>query len=167
MPGAAFAAAMLVRLQDSPVDVANYYTTDTQAFWGMFDPFGVPRAPYHAFLAFKALVDLGDRVATSGGYPTSGVDALAAVDGGRTQAAVLVANPADPRSGVELAVEGLPWAGPTLVERWVVRDGGLELVSAHHVIASGVGDAAAFEITVPLEAPAIALVRLRPGPVDL
>ena len=59
--GASFCAAVLTLLQDSPVDVANYYTGDTQWF-GMFDPYGVPRKTFFAFKAFRLLLETPGRV---------------------------------------------------------------------------------------------------------
>jgi hypothetical protein len=59
--GASFVAFMLMLLQDSPVDVANYYTGDT-SWWGLFDPYGVPRKPFYAFKAFASLLETPNRV---------------------------------------------------------------------------------------------------------
>jgi hypothetical protein len=52
---------MLMLLQDSPVDVANYYTGDTSWF-GFFDPYGAPRKTFHAFKAFADLLETPHRV---------------------------------------------------------------------------------------------------------
>jgi hypothetical protein len=60
-PGASFVAATLMLLQDSPIDVANYYTGDTSWF-GLFDPYGVPRKTYYAFKAFVRLLETPQRV---------------------------------------------------------------------------------------------------------
>ena len=45
--GAAFAATALMQLQDSPVDVANYFTGEIQGF-GLFNFHGVPRKTFYA-----------------------------------------------------------------------------------------------------------------------
>lgn len=70
--GASFCAAVLTLLQDSPVDVANYYTGDTQWF-GLFDPYGVPRKTFYAFKAFRLLLDTPNRVSTKPEEPGDGV----------------------------------------------------------------------------------------------
>jgi len=66
--GAAFSACVLLGLQDSPVDMANYYTADNFLL-GMFNFYGVPSKTYHAFRAFKILVDHPSRVAADGSKP--------------------------------------------------------------------------------------------------
>ena len=58
--GAAFVACVLLGLQDAPLDMANFYTGDNGC-WGLFNVFGVPKKTYHAFRAFKALVDHPNR----------------------------------------------------------------------------------------------------------
>ena len=59
---AAFAASALMLAQDSPPDMACYYTADTQCF-GMFDLFGGPGRVYYAFVAFNQLTKTPNRVA--------------------------------------------------------------------------------------------------------
>ena len=63
--GAAFVACALIGLQDAPLDMAYFYTGDTGC-WGLFNVFGVPKKTYHAFRAFKALVDHPARLAVDG-----------------------------------------------------------------------------------------------------
>ena len=60
--GAAFAATVLMRLQDEPVDMTNFYTADTSA-WSMFGQFGIRTPVYHAFRAFDRLAKHPRRVA--------------------------------------------------------------------------------------------------------
>ncbi len=109
--GAAFAAAGLVLLQDAPVDVANYYTGEIQGF-GLFDLEGVPKKTYHAFRAFRRMLDTPRRAAAT--VADSGrVAALAGLDAASRQASVLISN-LDPSVEVlGLAVSAMPWAGPT------------------------------------------------------
>jgi hypothetical protein len=52
--GAAFTLAVLIALQDAPVDQAHYYSGDTKPF-GLFNQLGLARAPYHAMKAFGDL----------------------------------------------------------------------------------------------------------------
>ena len=66
--GAAFVACVAVELQDSPVDVANFFHGDSSAF-GLFTQHGEPREAFYAFLAFRRLLHTPHRVAASGGSP--------------------------------------------------------------------------------------------------
>jgi hypothetical protein len=66
-PGAVFAASTLVYLQDSPVQICDFYQGTTMFWGGLFDEFGVPRKQYYAFKAFKVLLDTPERVEASGG----------------------------------------------------------------------------------------------------
>ena len=59
---AAFVASALMLVQDGPLDMANYYTADTNP-WNMFDSFGVPGRVYYAFVAFNQLTKTPNRVA--------------------------------------------------------------------------------------------------------
>ncbi len=72
--GAAFAAGTLLALQDSLVDVANYYDGQPSAlFCGLFDPYGVPQKTFYAFKAFRALCDAGARVEATIGPDSDGL----------------------------------------------------------------------------------------------
>src|ERR1035438_7932211 len=49
---AAFAMAVLIQLQDTPLDVANYFCAGADTLhWSMFDEYGVPSPTYYAFRA--------------------------------------------------------------------------------------------------------------------
>jgi xylan 1,4-beta-xylosidase len=64
--GAAFCATTLIRMQDAPVDIMNYY--DGQAmtwFCGLFDYYGVPQKTFYAFKAFRELLAYPERVAAT------------------------------------------------------------------------------------------------------
>jgi hypothetical protein len=61
--GAGFVGCVLTLLQDASVDVANYYDSQPWSPWcGLFDMYGVPQKTFHAFRAFKTLLDYPDRV---------------------------------------------------------------------------------------------------------
>ena len=60
--GAAFDTAILMRLQDAPVDIATFYS-GTTLMWGLFSSAGIPLKPYYAFLAFTRLLDSPNRIA--------------------------------------------------------------------------------------------------------
>ena len=154
--GAAFAATVLLLLQDSPVDVANYYTGEIQGF-GLFSFHGVPRKPYHTFRAFRELLDTPVRVATAAGGPgriTLGAGRSA--DG--KSASVLAANFNSPDTSLSLDLQRLPWDGPTGME--VFR------VDADHDLApvqKGELEPGRKLVVPDLKAPSVALIKLRPA----
>jgi hypothetical protein len=112
--GASFAVSVFTLLQDASVDVANYYDTQPWSPWcGLFDMYGVPQKTFHAFKAFRMLLDYPDRVqAEVSGYvavvsqsksqeawapsipqqngKADSLTCLAAIDSKRKRAAVLV-----------------------------------------------------------------------------
>ncbi|MGA2497806.1 MAG: hypothetical protein ABSH20_08700 [Tepidisphaeraceae bacterium] len=153
--GAAFAACVLVNLQDSPVDVANFYSADTQGF-GMFSTYGVPHKTFYAFKAFRMLLDTPLRLETHGSQP-SRIVVCAGTNADKSEVRIVVSNfnSADP--GVKLTVQGLPWKGPTLCRGWVV-DAERELVAGKEIELSGESPI----ITQELKAPAVSLVSLTP-----
>ena len=60
MPCAAFVAAMFVAMHDSGVDKAMYYDADVSSYCGLWEwKEPEPKKPYYAFVAYKALIDLG------------------------------------------------------------------------------------------------------------
>ena len=62
--GAAFDVAVLIGMEDAPVDIATFYT-GTTAMWGLFTAAGVPQKPYYAFLAFTELLKSPKRLAVT------------------------------------------------------------------------------------------------------
>ena len=87
--GAAFLAAVLIDLQDSPVDVANYYSGDTNLF-GLFNRYGTPKKTWYAMQAFGRLLQTPHRVETSHDCPGR-VVACAATDARQTRLNLLLA----------------------------------------------------------------------------
>jgi hypothetical protein len=116
--GAAFAACVLLGLEDAPIEMANFYTGDNGA-WGLFSTYGVPKKTYHAFRAFKALLDHPARLAVEGNRP-GGLAAAAGIAADGRELAVLLSNyrPGDRR--MEVTVENLPWTGPSECELLVL-----------------------------------------------
>lgn len=127
--GAAFAAAALLLLQDAPVDVANYYTGEVQGF-GLFDFNGVPKKTFHAFRAFRQLLDTPRRIAATVAG-SSRVVAVAGVDAARKRAAVMISNFDPAGETIELALSALPWVGPADYEVLAV-DAARDLTSVAH-----------------------------------
>ncbi len=104
--GAAFCASTLIRMQDAPVDIMNYY--DGQAvtwFCGLFDYYGVPTRTFQAFKAFRELLAHPERVAASCGIP--GVDVLAGRTADRRSGAVLIANFGAHEGRIDIGLSGL------------------------------------------------------------
>jgi xylan 1,4-beta-xylosidase len=153
-PGAAFTACVLLNLQDTPVDVANYYVSDNHGF-GLFTFHGTPRKNFYAMKAFRRLLDTPLRVEVSGGRP----DALAACAGlnrAKTEAGLLIGNyrlASPPR----LVVRNLPWNGPTQFELFVV-DATRNLEAARRGTLPPEG----LDLAAELKAPAVVLVTLKP-----
>jgi len=105
--GAAFAAGTLLALQDSPVDVANYYDGQPSAlFCGLFDPYGVPQKTFYAFKALRALCDAGPRVEATVGPDADGlfVGAAGREDG---EGVVLISNVSGTSREYRLRFDGL------------------------------------------------------------
>ncbi|MES2572010.1 MAG: hypothetical protein V4710_18390, partial [Verrucomicrobiota bacterium] len=108
-PGAAFVAASLLELQETPVDVCNFFHGEAGGF-GIFTEQGVPLKVYQALHAFRKLLETPQRVETRGA--TAGKLAFTAglsADG--REATLLVSNFADPRSDLALSWKGFAWTG--------------------------------------------------------
>ena len=152
-PGAAFTACVLAGLQDSPVDVANYYTADFQDF-GLFTRHGAPKKTFYAFKAFKALLDAPLRVGATGGE--SGRLAVAAgMARDKASATILVSNLRSAQDKIALAVKNLPWPGPTACDVFIL-DAARDLAKVREA-AMPAGDLALSE---DLKAPGVCLIRL-------
>lgn len=91
--GASFVAASLIRLQDAPVDVVNYYDAQPfTLFCGLFDYYGCPQKTYYAFKAFRRMLDYPQRVKSVVAEENTKLYSLAATDVERKRAALLVSN---------------------------------------------------------------------------
>jgi len=104
--GASFSTSVLIRLQDADVDVANYYDGQpTSVYCGLFDSYGIPQKTYRAFGTFRKLTNYPVRVnATS----AAGVDALAAFDVRKKEAAILLSKFGGPWIDHTVVVKNLP-----------------------------------------------------------
>ena len=152
--GAAFTACVLMDLQDAPLDVANFYSADSQPF-GLFTQHGAPKKNFHAFKAFRALLDAPQRVTTHGGEP--GKLSLCAGDNSEKKTAtVLVSNLRSTNSNFTASLSGVPWSGATTVE--------VLLLDETHNLARTQTERFAenhFKLRFELKPPAVALIRLR------
>ncbi len=151
--GAAFDAWVLMALQDEPVDMANFFTADTQML-GMFSEYGVPKKNFYAFKAFRVLLDTPLRVRTPR-PEKGGVAVCAGIGREGARAAVLLSKFYARPGSTELAIRNLPWAGPTGFEVYLVdarRD--FDLVRRGTLDEGG-------NLALPeLKAPSVVLVKL-------
>lgn len=158
--GSAFAAAVLMSLQDCPVDVANYYTGEIQGF-GLFTFHGTPRRTYHAFKAFRQLLDCPIRVVTPATEPGR-LNLCAGRNENGTAAAILVANFNTPDKSLAVTCSGLPWPGTSELE--ILRlDERISLQTIRRGLLEH-GQAIAVD---DFEAPALLLIKLRAGPGEI
>jgi len=151
--GAAFGAAVLLNLQDAPVDAANYFTADNQPL-GMFSLHGVPNKTFHAFKAFRTLLDTPVKLPITRG--AGGLVACAGTDEKRSALQVLVANPTAESARCEIVFDALPW--PSARGKVLLLDGDHDLSEKSAVAVNA--DA---PIKIELPAHAVCLVTLRPA----
>ena len=113
---AAFDAAVLLYLQDCPVDIATYYLADAMPYFSMFDVYGVPLPPFYAFRAFKWLLETPWRVKAEGNDPDSGLAIGAGRDEVGSQANILISNENAAIEQAQLSISNIPWLMDTRVE---------------------------------------------------
>ena len=112
--GAAFVAATLLRLQDAPLDVANFYSGDTKGF-GLFNRHGVPKKTFHAFRAFTLLLETPERVDVTGA-DGEGLTACAGIHRETGTATLVVVNTSDSPRRVEVLARDAGAGAPGNVE---------------------------------------------------
>jgi len=174
--GAAFVVCTLIYLQDSPVDVANFYSGDTNQF-GLFNRYGAPKKTFYAMKAFVALLDTPVRVKASGSKPAGAwagkpgdMAVCAGINQAGTEAAILVGNFRCEEKDLQLSIEHLPWRGDVQWEIFRIDSShDLECVRSGSVAVEAQGLAGEIRLTESLEAPCVLLVRLHktatpPGP---
>jgi len=174
--GAAFVVCTLIYLQDSPVDVANFYSGDTNQF-GLFNQYGAPKKTFYAMKAFVALLDTPVRVKASGSKPAGAwagkpgdMAVCAGINQAGTEAAILVGYFRCDEKDLQLSIEHLPWRGDVQWEIFRLDSRhDLECVRSGAVAGDAQGPVGEIRLTEPLEAPCVLLVRLHkaltpPGP---
>ena len=154
-PGAAFAAAALLELQDAPVNVCNFFHGELGGF-GIFTEQGVPLKVYQAFRAFQGLMETPKRVET-GGAVAGKIAFAAGLSADGREATLLVSNFADPRSELILNWKSFAWTGGVTAEIRTV-DAASDFANVRS--ESLADDRPSLHLT--LKAPALALIRLRP-----
>jgi hypothetical protein len=159
--GGAFNVSFLIFLQDSPVDVAAFYSGDTLG-WGFVDRYGAPKTTFFAFKAFCRLLDTSIRVKAQGSDLEQGFAVLAGLAPDKSRASILVSNYRASYPTYEICVRGLPWSQGTVVTRQVVDQGHeLDTVATDRFSA---GDTLAF--SVPGAASSVYLLELAPSPTQ-
>jgi hypothetical protein len=120
--GAAYCASVLLRLQDSPVDVMNFYCADTSP-WSMFGQFGVPTKVYYVFKGFRQLLATPNRVSCEG-LPQGGPLTLCAgLSDDKQAATVLISNFKSDNRSLSVALRNLSWDGRIRAEKYLVDAG--------------------------------------------
>jgi hypothetical protein len=133
---AAFNAATLLMLQDTSVDVANYYSGDTLPF-GMFDQYGIPHKAYYAFKAFGQLMATPQRLACAGGDEKDALVIGAGLAADLRSAQVLLANFQSPATNYRIELQNLPWEGEAQVEVFAIdATHNLEVVQRYRLVVS-------------------------------
>ncbi|MGO8678843.1 MAG: GH39 family glycosyl hydrolase [Limisphaerales bacterium] len=117
---AAFAAAVLIQLQDTPLDVANYFCAGADTLhWGMFDEYGVPSSTYWAFRAFNELTKTPVRVSITA--PPS-IYVCAGLSDDKQQAGLLLANHKTPQAQWTVSVRNVPLTGKVRLRQYLVDE---------------------------------------------
>ena len=156
-PGAAFSACALMFLQDSPVDVANYYMADNHGF-GLFSFHGTPRKTFHAFKGFRLLLDTPLRLKAEGSQP-SRLAICAGTNADKSEVGILISNFSCPEEKTRLRVSKVPWGAAGLCEMYIV-DGVRDLSKASEEPLSS----DELDVTLELKAPSVCFLRLRKPP---
>jgi len=112
MAGANFVVRALIGFQDSPLDVANYYSGDTSPF-GLFGRFGTPKKTYYGFLAFRTMLKTPQRIRAAG---TAQATVLAGMDGTKNSLQALISHRKPPGEPCTLTIDNLPWSGDSELE---------------------------------------------------
>ena len=118
--GAAFDAAVLIGMEDAPVDIATFYT-GTTAMWGLFTAAGVPQKPYYAFLAFTELLKSPKRLAVDTAAD-SPIRTLAGISADGRTIRILLSNPSDQAHVLRLRLANLPWSGAAEYQEQIVDE---------------------------------------------
>ncbi len=158
--GAAFVACVLSDLQDSPVDVGNMFTGDTNPF-GLFSRYGVPRKNFFAVKAFRAMLDTPVRIKAAGVMGVSeGATVLAGVSEKGDAVHVLISNFRGKDSRLAVRLDKLPIQGPATWEL-------LRIDAKHDLVRTDGGEVEAGEalvVSVDLPPPGVLLLRIKAKP---
>ena len=115
MPGATFVAEAFCKMQNGPIDIANYYDAlPTRSYGGLFYfPSQKPSKTYYPFKAFNELYKLGKQVVVENDTPH--VHAIAATDGD-SHHAVFMVNTSDTQALIKLETNNVTFSQLTLLD---------------------------------------------------
>ncbi len=102
--GAAYIASVLVRLQDSPVDVATFFS-GTNMIWGLFNVYGVPHKASYAFVAFSKLLATPNRMYAE--ITDQEIDILAGINSDKNLIQILLSNYSRSTKPVQIPTPGI------------------------------------------------------------
>lgn len=155
--GAAYAGVMLTQLQDSSIDIANYYT-GTAFFWGMFDNHGVPYKTFYSFRAFRWMLDTPVRVAADGteGSDDASFAVLAGMAQDHKSATLMISNQVSSHKQYSVAFRNAPWQKGATAEVYLL-DGTRDLEKVETVVI----EPGQPLILKNVAAPSLSLVKIR------
>lgn len=154
-PGAAYVASVLMGLQDSSVDLADYYQGTSRYWGGLFDEFGVPRKPYFTFKAFKFLLETPQRVASSGS-DDKGFTVIAGLSEDKSEGTVLISNFGTAFNRYDLSFHNLPWKENFRYERYAIDSRhNLDMTMSENLRTSSLN------VSEEVQTPSVCLIRLR------
>jgi hypothetical protein len=153
--GAAFDASVLMLLQDTTVNIANFYHGATIVMWGLFNEHGVPKKTYYTFEAFKSLLDTPERVVT-GGSDQSSLTAIAGLSHDKTQATLLISNYGTQFGHYNIRLNSLPWKDGVVYEKYILdRSHDLDLVKTETLVGTSA------ILPEDVEVPSVCMIRLK------
>jgi hypothetical protein len=157
--GAAFAASALMLLQDSHLDMANFYSADT-SLWGMFDEWGIPGRVYYAFVAFNQLTKTPQRVACEhDGAAQSAITMCAGLSEDHKTASILISNFNSAQGKIAVTLRNLPLPRPVRAETFAVD-------AAHEFASIGTTTLNANDAALTLDLPGNAVYFVKLCPVQ-
>jgi xylan 1,4-beta-xylosidase len=133
--GASFDAAALILLQDSPIDIANFYDGAPSSFWSLFNYYGVPQKNYYAFEAFYHLYLHSQRVEVVMQPNINGLYCCAGMDETKEQGAILLSNFNAESRVYEIDFTNLPGQNQYICEQYVIDASNDLTLTASRVIS--------------------------------
>lgn len=119
--GAAFSAFVLLSLQDSPVDVANYYSGDVNPY-GMFSAqAGAPKKVFYAFKAFRFLLNTPIIIKTIEIVPKKSIVTIARNEE-NNEISIMLVNFNNPNAAIKINLTNIPWKNATSVSKRLINE---------------------------------------------
>lgn len=118
--GGAFLLNVLIDIQDSPIDLANYYSGDTNAF-GLFSRHGTPKKTFYAMKAFRELLKTPHRLSV---ISPQGIQPVicAGENAEQSELTILVSNFRGKAQSLDLVLENLSQAGRPEIHAFVIDE---------------------------------------------